>query len=214
MLGQHNMPDENSIMFWQDMATRFKNQPNVIFGLYNEPHDASFAVWHDGGTVADKPAQWNPDKAKVIYEAVGMQTLYDTVRATGATNVVTVAGLDWGYDLSGVLQGYSIAGTNFVYETHPYANKKDWDKSFGDVSWKHPVYVGEWGFGGHRTNNLNYAHSLLNYTQKHHLHWTAWDLHVSAGPTLIKNWNYEPTVFGQIVKDQLAAAAAARAANN
>jgi hypothetical protein len=35
-------------------------------------------------------------------------------------------------------------------------------------------------------------------------------LHVSAGPTLIKNWDYEPTVFGQIVKDQLAAAAAAR----
>jgi hypothetical protein len=218
-LGQHNMPDENSVTFWQDMAMRFKNQPNVIFGLYNEPHDVPFNIWHDGGTATDKPAQWNPDQAEVVYEAVGMQKLYDTVRATGATNVVTVAGLDWGYDLSGVLEGYAIAGTNFVYETHPYPFKdKDWDKNFGDVSEKFPVYMGEWGFGGRRvnnnTNNLNYANNLMDYARQHHLHWTAWDLHTSAGPTLIKNWQYEPTVFGQFVKDQLAAAAAARGSNN
>ena len=107
-LGQHNMPDKNSITFWRDVATRYKNHPNVIFGLYNEPHDASFAVWRDGGTVTDKPARWNPGQEKVIYEAVGLQTLYDTVRATGATNVVTVSGLDWGFDLSGVLQGMRL----------------------------------------------------------------------------------------------------------
>jgi hypothetical protein len=35
-------------------------------------------------------------------------------------------------------------------------------------------------------------------------------LHTNAGPTLIKNWNYEPTVFGQFVKDRLAQEAAAR----
>jgi len=213
-LGQHNLPDKNSIAFWQDVATRYKNQPNVIFDLYNEPHDVPWKVWLDGGSVTDLPARWNPDQAKVVYEAVGMQKLFDTIRATGATNVVTVAGLNWGYDLSGVLQGYTISGMNFVYETHPYANKKNWDKSFGEVSRQYPVYVGEWGFGGHRTNNLDYAHSLLNYMQKYHLNWTAWNMHVSAGPTLIKNWDYEPTVFGQIVKDQLAAAAAARGSNN
>jgi aryl-phospho-beta-D-glucosidase BglC (GH1 family) len=59
-LGQHNMPDERSVDFWQDLATRYKNQPNVIFGLYNEPHDVSFAVWRGGGTATDKPARWNP----------------------------------------------------------------------------------------------------------------------------------------------------------
>jgi endoglucanase len=213
-LAQHNMPDKNSITFWQDVATRFKNQPNVIFDLYNEPHDVPWRVWLDGGPVWDKPANWNPSRLKVVYEGVGMQELYDTVRATGATNVVTVSGLNWGYDLNCVMQGYAIAGINIVYETHPYANKKDWDENFGKVSRKYPVYVGEWGFGGQQTNNLDYAHSLLKYMQKYHLHWTAWDLHVSAGPALIKNWDYEPTVFGQIVKDQLAAAAAARGSNH
>jgi endoglucanase len=219
-LGQHNLPDANSITFWQDMATRFKNHPNVIFGLYNEPHDASFAVWRNGGKIKDKPAQQrNITQTRIAYKAVGMQKLYDTVRATGATNVVTVAGLDWGYDLSGVLHGHAIAGTNFVYETHPYPFKDtNWDANFGAVSEKYPVYVGEWGFGGGRhmnniTNNLVYAHDLMDYIHQHHLSWTAWDFHVAAGPTLIKNWDYEPTVFGQIVKDQLAMARA-RNSNN
>jgi hypothetical protein len=38
-------------------------------------------------------------------------------------------------------------------------------------------------------------------------------MHITAGPTLIKNWDYEPTVCGQFVKEQLAAAAAARSSN-
>ena len=209
-LGQHNMPDERSIDFWHDVATRYQNQPNVIFGLYNEPHDVSFAVWRDGGTATDKPARWNPSQAKVIYAAVGLQTIYDTVRATGATNLVTISGLDWGYDLSGVLRGYEIKGFNLIYETHPYPNKPNWDQKFGDASSNYPVYVGEWGFGRRDTNGLEYAQNLMQYTQKHGLHWTAWDLHTAAGPTLIKNWKYEPTAFGQFVKEQLAAAAAAR----
>jgi endoglucanase len=208
-LGQHNLPDENSVTFWRDLATRYKNHPNVIFGLYNEPHDVSWELWLKGGTTTDVPTHWNPDQTKTTYAAVGMQKLYDTVRTAGAENIVTVSGLDWGYDLSGVLKGYPIEGTNYLYETHPYPNKPDWDGSFGEVSGKYPVYVGEWGFGGRafgNTNGLDYARSLMTYTKQHRLHWTAWDLHTTAGPTLIKNWNYEPTVFGQFVKAQLAAA--------
>jgi aryl-phospho-beta-D-glucosidase BglC (GH1 family) len=212
-LGQHNLADENSVIFWHDLATRFKNHPNVIFGLYNEPHDVSWEIWFKGGTAVDVPARRNLEQAKTTYEAVGMQKLYDTVRAAGAENIVTISGLDWGYDLSGVLQGHAIQGTNYLYETHPYPNKKDWDKCFGEVSGKYPVYVGEWGFGGRgfgNTNGLDYARNLMAYAGQHHLHWTAWDLHPSAGPTLIKNWKYEPTVFGQFVKAQLATAAAGR----
>jgi hypothetical protein len=211
--GQHSMPDKNSVTFWQDLAVRYKNQPNVIFGLYNEPRDVSFAIWRDGGMVTEKPDRRKTGQAKVVYEAAGLQKLYDTVRAAGATNVVTIGGLDWGYDLSGVLRGYAIKGSNLIYETHPYQEKKDWDKSFGDPSWKYPVYMGEWGFPVRSTNGLDYARSLMKYAQKHKLHWTAWDMHTNAGPTLIKNWDYEPTVYGQYVKEQLAAAAAVRGPN-
>ncbi|HLX94247.1 MAG TPA: cellulase family glycosylhydrolase [Verrucomicrobiae bacterium] len=217
-LGQHNMPDQNSVIFWHDLAGRYKNHPYVIFGLYNEPHDVSWEVWRNGGTAMDIPAEWNPDKAKMTYEAVGMQKLYDTVRAAGADNVVTVGGLDWGYDLSGVLHGYAITGTNYVYETHPYPNKKDWDKCFGEVSAKYPVYVGEWGFGGRNlggTNGLAYGQRMMDYIQTHAIPmWTAWDFSATAGPTMFKNWRYEPTAFGEFVGKQLTAAAAARGSKN
>jgi endoglucanase len=212
-LGQHVMPDEHSVLFWQDMAVRYKNFPNVIFGLYNEPHDVSWNVWRNGGTALDIPAKENPDQTRVTYDAVGMQTLYNTVRSTGAQNLLTVGGLDWGFDLSGVLKGYAITGSNFVYETHPYPLKKDWDASFGEVSRKFPVYVGEWGFGGRdfdKTDGPAYARRLMDYIKDHDIRmWTAWDLHPSAGPSLIKNWSYAPTEFGSFVEKQLASEAAA-----
>ncbi|MGB7769281.1 MAG: cellulase family glycosylhydrolase [Verrucomicrobiia bacterium] len=212
-LGQHVMPDNNSVAFWHDTATRYRNHPNVIFGLYNEPHDTPWDVWRNGGTVPDVPAKEHPGQTRVTFDAAGLQTLYDTVRAAGAQNLVTVSGLNWGYDLSGVLRGYAIAGTNFVYETHPYPVKKDWDQNFGEVSGKYPVYVGEWGFGGSQlegTNALAYGERLLSYIKDHDIRmWTAWDLHPAAGPSLIKNWSYEPTAFGKFVKKQLAAEAAA-----
>ncbi|HEY3763202.1 MAG TPA: glycoside hydrolase family 3 C-terminal domain-containing protein [Verrucomicrobiae bacterium] len=220
-LGQHNMPDQHSVEFWQDLATRYKNQPNVIFGLYNEPHDVSFEVWRNGGTVTDKPARQDPNQAAVVYQTPGLQALYNTVRATGARNLLTVGGLDWAYDLSGVLRGYAITGTNLIYETHPYPfKKKDWDSEFGAASEKFPVLMGEWGFGDRGKygtnimNHLKYAQHLIDYANQHDLHWTAWDLHPAAGPTLIKNWQYEPTIFGQFVQDQLATAALARSPNH
>ena len=217
-LGQHIMPDEHSVTFWHDLAIRYKNHPNVIFGLYNEPHNVSWDVWRNGGTVTDVPAKENPDQTRVTYEAVGMQKLYDTVRATGAQNLVTVSGLDWGFDLSGVLHGNAVTGTDFVYETHPYPFKKNWDMNFGEVSRQYPVYVGEWGFGERNwggTNGPAYAQQLMDYIKAHDIRmWTAWDLHPAAGPTLIKNWSYEPTTFGKFVKKQLAAEAVAHSSKN
>lgn len=215
-LGQHKMPDKNSVTFWHDMATRYKNFPNVIFGLYNEP-DATWEVWRNGGLVEDIPLRRAHDQTRTKYDSVGMQKLYDTVRATGAQNLVTIAGLHWGYDLSGVLEGYAITGTNYVYETHPYPNKKDWDKCFGQVNEHYPIYIGEWGFGGRNwsgSNGLAYGQRLMNYAKAHDIQmWTAWDFHPAAGPTLIKNWSYQPTEFGKFVKKQLAAEAAAHGSN-
>ena len=48
-----------------------------------------------------------------------MQKLVDTVRSAGASNLVLVGGLDWGYDLSQIAT-YHLNGTNIVYDTHPY----------------------------------------------------------------------------------------------
>ena len=48
-IGQHVMPDHNSVAFWQNVAATYKNHPAVIFDLYNEPHDVTWDVWQRGG---------------------------------------------------------------------------------------------------------------------------------------------------------------------
>jgi len=41
-IGQHSMPDENSVAFWKDLAPVYANHPAVIYDLYNEPHDVTW----------------------------------------------------------------------------------------------------------------------------------------------------------------------------
>ena len=77
-------PTQNSVEFWKSCASTYKNHPAVIFDLYNEPHDVTWDIWLKGGEVTEKASRRNPRKT---FQAVGMQALLDTVRATGAKNV-------------------------------------------------------------------------------------------------------------------------------
>ena len=88
-------------------AHRLCNNPAVIYDLYNEPHDVSWDVWQNGGRITDRPNGRKAGPARA-YACVGMQTLLDTVRATGAKNVVVAGGLDWAYDFSGILMAGSF----------------------------------------------------------------------------------------------------------
>ena len=95
-----------------DAACNFIHNPDVIFELFNEPHYVSWQCWLQGGcwAQADEAGSGEPWSAHPYYYAVGMQTLYDAVRSTGATNLVMVAGLDWAYDMSGFLEGKRLPG--------------------------------------------------------------------------------------------------------
>ncbi|MGH7329530.1 MAG: cellulase family glycosylhydrolase, partial [Polyangiaceae bacterium] len=48
---QREMPDtDHSIALWQSVATTFKSDPNVLFGVYGEPHNVGWACWLNGGS--------------------------------------------------------------------------------------------------------------------------------------------------------------------
>ena len=59
-IGQHVMPDQNSVEFWKSCATSYKNHPAVIFDLYNEPHDVTWDIWKNGGQVSEKADRREP----------------------------------------------------------------------------------------------------------------------------------------------------------
>jgi hypothetical protein len=211
-IGQHSMPDTNSLVFWRSFAPLYANNPAVLFDLYNEPHDVSWDVWLNGGYIKDKPNGWNLEAKN--YQCVGMQAVLDTIRATGAKNVVICGGLDWAYDFSGILDGRQLSdpnGNGVIYANHCYDNKHDsvytWIAKMELASAKLPVIVTEFG-GNSGPSKMepddNWLLHVLQAIQEHQWSYTAWDLHRSAGPRLISDWNYTPSPrFGVFVKQAL-----------
>ncbi len=210
-IGQHNMPDQNSLTFWKDLAAVYKNHPAVIFDLYNEPHDVSWDVWLKGGKVAERNRRGGLEKT---YEAVGMQTLLDAVRDTGAKNVVMVGGLNWSYDLSGILEGKQLAdpkGNGVIYANHAYPFKGDsvakWVAKMEAATKKLPVNVSEFGSdppGAGGVRGEQWVRQVLQALQDHDWDWIAWDMHPRASPCLIADWKYTPTPhFGNWVQQAL-----------
>ena len=214
-IGQHVMPDVNSAEFWKSCASVYKNRPAVIFDLYNEPHDVSWDVWRNGGEVTEKAFRRNPQKT---YRAVGMQVLLDTVRATGATNVVIAGGLNWAYDMSGFLDGKPLAdrdGNGVIYANHAYPFKGDtiekWVAKMERAAAEVPIIVSEFGAesraGAAKTGPTaeEWVRRVLTALDQHNWNWSAWDMHPGAGPRLISDWKYTPTpAFGRLVKQNLA----------
>jgi hypothetical protein len=113
--GQQPMPDEHSPAFWSSVAATFQGNPAVVFDVFNEPyspadersgddplHPVSWSCWRNGGCAV--PCYENTGtRTATIYEASGMQSLVDAIRAAGATQPVLVGGLDYANDLTGWL---------------------------------------------------------------------------------------------------------------
>lgn len=221
-LHRFRAPNEKDAEFWRDVATKYKDHPGVLFELFNEPHDLPWDVWQKGGTVTDKKrntdAQAENKEVLTTFETIGMQKLIDAVRDTGAKNIVIVGGLDWSYDLSGILQGYACddkSGNGIVYSTHVYPWKRKWQEKFLDVAAKYPLFLGEVGADAKKMDFMphsiqedadTWVPDMLGLIQKHKLHWTAWSFHPKATPRVLLDFeNYTPTPFwGEQVKRALA----------
>lgn len=215
-IGQHHMPDMNSITFWKSCAAKFANHPAVIFDLYNEPHDTSYTIWRDGGTITEtrgvgaRQGEFKP----VTYRTPGMQAMLDAVRSTGARNVAVVGGLDWAYDLAGVLRGYALkdrTGNGIIYACHSYPFKGDtvdqWLIKLDAALKEIPVIVSEFGDTNPPATVSEpnaWVRQVLDALELRKCHWTAWDFHPLAGPCLVDK-DYQPTPsFGKLVKSALA----------
>jgi aryl-phospho-beta-D-glucosidase BglC (GH1 family) len=204
-LSQHEMPDENSIEFWKDAAARWANHPAVLFDLYNEPHDVTWEVWRNGGVVEETDRK----ERKTTYRTPGMQALLNAVRATGARNIVIAGGLDWAYDLTGVLNGFALddkSGNGVMYASHIYPHKRDWELKVGAIADRHPVLIGEVGCESDDEQGSPYVWGpdVIGYIQKRKLSWTAWCFHTESSPRMLQDWNYTPSPYwGAFVKAAL-----------
>jgi endoglucanase len=199
------LPNSESPQMWATLARRYKNEPAVLYDLFNEPHDRlqddPFPLNKEDGTTYPERRktvtmkEWQPWARK----------LTQAIRAENRDALVFVAGTDWAYDLRGMPMDLE----NAVYSTHVYPNKGTrWPETFGNLSMLAPVFVGEFG-GNNSSADLDFIQRLMQYMRELQIGWTAWSW--SDEPFLITQ--NTPTAFGEAVRQELTGTNQARLAH-
>jgi endoglucanase len=220
-------PKQIHAEFWKEAAAKYKDNPAVLFDVYNEPYNINWEVWLKGGLVEDKDAVYsgsdevaflNEEEKQVKgFRSVGMQALVDAIRGAGAKNIIIVGGLDYSYDLSGMAKGFIVdekGGNGMMLSTHIYAQKRDYPGKVLIMADKYPIFVGEFGANTKKFDFMpaeaqedaeTWVPKIFGFMQKHKMHYTGWSFHPGAGPMMLKGWNYEPTPeWGAVAKRALA----------
>ena len=140
------LPDIGTERVWTQLASMFKNDPGVMFELYNEPGLAATArnwqLWLNGGTLT----QSNGSPC----QAIGVQSLVDVIRSEGALNVIVLPGLSGELTLGGMPQVVDPAdpgNPQLAYGIHYptlTGGISRWNQQFGNLAAVHPVIVTEW----------------------------------------------------------------------
>lgn len=212
------MPDlDHALAFWTSVANAFKNNSSVIFDLYNEPYPGfnnatttGWSCWKSGSTAAS-----TSPCADVPYAVAGMQTLVNTVRATGATNMIMLGGLAYANDMTGWLANEptdpnnNLVASFHVYNFNTCANTSCWNSQIAPVAAKVPVIAGEIGENDCASGFIN---TLMPWLDSVGIGYLAWTWTVVNGtcnnsPILITDYTGTPTGFGAGYKAHLLALA-------
>jgi endoglucanase len=194
---QKPVPDARyAPQFWTGVANTFKGNDAVVFDLFNEPYPEIASDWNktpgwqclrDGGTCTG-----------IAYEVAGMQDLVDAVRATGATNMLMVSGLEWTNDLREWLAYQpddpldNIAASWHAYSFNACVTEACWDTQIAPVAAQVPVVLGEFG---QDTCTFEYMQRLVDWADAHGLGYLAWTWNpwgCTGGAVLIKDWAGTP----------------------
>jgi len=207
---QKPMPDSaESVPFWSTVATAFKGNDSVIFDLFNEPYPdralssetAAWQCWLNGGPACT---------AGISYPVAGMQTLVNTVRATGANNVIMLGGLAYSNDLTQWLTyeptdpDHNLAASWHSYNFNACITRSCWISQISPVIAKVPLIVGEIGENDCAADYIDPLTAWLDTKHASYLAW-AWnaDFGCASGPGLITNYTGKPTAYGAGYENRL-----------
>jgi endoglucanase len=198
--GQQQMADaDHAPAFWTSVANAFKSDQDVVFDLYNEPHDISWSCWLSGGCQVNG---WN---------VAGMQQLLDAVRGTGATNVVMAGGLAYANDLTGWLANepndplHNLTASHHSYNFNSCSSQSCWTSQLAPVAQEVPLITGELGENDCAHGYIDGYMSWADSAGVSYLGW-AWnaDFNCNSGPSLITDYTGTPTAFGAGLQAHLA----------
>ncbi len=174
--------------FWNMVASYFKDVPNTIFEIYNEPAAISGEVWKKYAN-----------------------SLVDTIRKTGANQLILVSGIDYSYDLS-CWENEPLEDANIAYTAHIFPNRIDWKQKFESIADTLPIVVTEWGYASEDGlveqnylvgNGESYGEPLIQFIGKHNMGWIACWYDDGWEPPMFYEGMDEMTAWGMFVMEQL-----------
>jgi len=202
---------EQAKEFFQEMAAKYKDIPNVLYEIFNEPKN--------GGTGVTNATFW-ADKVKPY-----AQTVVDAIRAIDPKNVIIVGTPEWCADVS-VATENPVDGDNLVYTVHFYSaytyHKESLRKKVRTSLDTHnkSVFVSEFGVcmnTGKTPLDTAEATTWLNFLDSNKVSWVNWSISYkdegasALKPTVKKfdgNWTADDlTVSGAYIREKLIAAA-------
>ncbi|WP_291327870.1 glycoside hydrolase family 5 protein [Desulfovibrio sp. UCD-KL4C] len=176
IIGSMKTPTDAFLNFWKRLATYYKNTPQVVFGLMNEPHSHSAKDW-----------------AYIVQKCIW------SIRGTGAKQLILVPGTRWSGAhswLSGnksnadALKNIFDPENNFMFEVHQYLDKRSSGTESlcvnenigikrleGITKWlrknKQKAFLGEFGIANNQLC-LNSMDNMLKYIEKNSDAWGGW----------------------------------------
>lgn len=183
-------PKDLTLDFWRLTARYFRDVPNVIFEIFNEPQSIGAEEWHGNAT-----------------------QIMQAIREQGADQLVIVGGIDYGKDLSWVMDkpisDANIAYASHIYPAHPSSS---WGRWFGTVAGKYPVVITEWGFMEKNGNSAQsylvgdqttYGDPFLSYLSNRNIGWVACWYDDQWFPPIFTEGRKGYTGYGEFVMRQL-----------
>jgi endoglucanase len=153
-----NLHTDPSKAFFKEMAEAYGQTPNVIFELFNEPEQQTWA------------------QVKTYANAV-----IPVIRAAGAKNLIVIGSPHWDQDVD-VAANDPLSDTNLAYSLHFYSatHKQPLrDKATTAINKGLPLFVTEWGSSeasGGGPLDLAEAQTWLDFMHQHKLSWCNWSL--------------------------------------
>ncbi|MBI5062330.1 MAG: glycoside hydrolase family 5 protein [Desulfatitalea sp.] len=143
------------------MATRYGHAPNVLYEIFNEPEQVSWA------------SQVKPYA----------QQITSAIRALAPDNVILISTPQW-CQLPEEAAASPVSGSNLMYTLHYYAaSHGQWLRDSADRARAQglPIFVSEWGAsdytgGANGSLDLDAAQEWMTWMNNRKISWTAWNL--------------------------------------
>jgi aryl-phospho-beta-D-glucosidase BglC (GH1 family) len=173
----HNAHNETSaaMTFFGTTVKEYHNVPNIIFEIYNEPEQVTWATVRTYAT-----------------------SVISAIRTAGANNLILVGTPSWGQNVNAPLDN-PLTDNNIAYVAHFYAYSHPWSdfsaKITAVLNAGYPVFVSEYGtthYDGGQSGDGHYnTHSAANTDTWH----TNMDLHKISSCAWNINDKYEGSAF-------------------